>query len=143
MQVGGGFDFSGMKEQTESWGTEHEVNDSVEFIVAPGEDQAIILAIPLVIYHYKIWIPEYEVTQEEVDAYNELRKENPALDPYPYEEGEIAINKNECEKLRMQMSKEIWLSFFNEYLFRNGLITQEERLKMNGKIASYISRIRK
>lgn len=33
----------------------------------------------------------------------------------------------------MQMSKEIWLSFFNEYLFRNGLITQEERLKMNGK----------
>ena len=60
-----------------------------------------------------------------------------------YEEGEIAINKNDCEKLRIQMSKEIWLSFFNEYLFRNGLITQEERLKMNGKIASYISRIRK
>lgn len=63
-----------MKEQTESWGTEHEVNDSVEFIVAPGEDQAIILAIPLVIYHYKIWIPEYEVTQEEVDAYNDCAR---------------------------------------------------------------------
>jgi hypothetical protein len=58
-------------------------------------------------------------------------------------EGEITINKNECEKQRMQMSKEIWLSFFNEYLFKNGLITQEERLKMNGKIATYISRIKK
>lgn len=103
VQVGGGFDFSGMKEQTESWGTEHEVNDSVEFIVAPGEDQAIILAIPLVIYHYKIWIPEYEVTQEEVDAYNELRKENPALDPYPYEEGEIAPGSWQEYDVQMQL----------------------------------------
>lgn len=40
------------------------------------------------------------------------------------------------------MAKEIWLNFFNEYLYKIGQITQEERLKMNGKIATYINKIK-
>lgn len=52
--------------------------------------------------------------------------------------GAMTINVTEKEKQRISVSKEIWLSFFNEYLFKCGLITQDERLKMNGKIATYI-----
>ncbi len=57
--------------------------------------------------------------------------------------GAMTINVTEKEKLRIKMSKEIWLSFFNEYLFRCGLITQDERLKMSVKIVAYIGRTRR
>lgn len=55
----------------------------------------------------------------------------------------MAVLNKDIEKSRELMSKEIWLSFFNEYLYKNGLITQEERLKMNTKIAAYISKLKK
>ena len=49
-------------------------------------------------------------------------------------EGEIVLMIKDAEKSRELMSKELWLSFFNEYLYKNGFISQEERLKMNTKI---------
>ncbi len=87
--VGGGIDLSLMGSYVGTWESEHSVQDSVEFISAPGEDKAIILAVPLVIYHYKVLIPEYEVTQSHIDAYEEMREANPDLEPYPYEIGDI------------------------------------------------------
>lgn len=89
VKLGGGFELGGMASYVGSWGTEHAVEDSVEFIVAPGEDQAIVLAVPLVIYHYQVYIPAYEVTQEDVDTYNEMRAQQPELEPYPYKAGDI------------------------------------------------------
>jgi len=50
---------------------------------------------------------------------------------------------NGLQSKREWMSKEIWLSFFNEYLYKNGFISQDERLKMNTKIAAYISKLKK
>ena len=55
----------------------------------------------------------------------------------------MKINEPENKKRRVQMSKELWLSFFNEYLFKNGFISQDERVKMNGKIAAYIGYTRR
>lgn len=56
---------------------------------------------------------------------------------------ERIINKHECEVARAIASKELWMTFFNDYLFNQGVITEEEKLKMNGKITSYISRMNK
>lgn len=86
--VGGGFEVGLMGRYVGSYGSAHAVKDSVEFIVAPGEDQAIVLAVPLVIYHYEIRIPAYVATQEDIDNYNELRKVDPDLPAFGYKVGD-------------------------------------------------------
>ncbi len=53
------------------------------------------------------------------------------------------MRKVSVEKQKELMAQEVWLSFFNEFLFKAGAITQEERLKMNEKIAKYMSKQRK
>ena len=54
-----------------------------------------------------------------------------------------AVLCNDNQKSKELMSRELWLSFFNEYLYKNGLITQEERLKMNTKITAYFGKFKK
>ena len=51
--------------------------------------------------------------------------------------------KNSIEKEKKLIAKELWLSFFNEYLFKADAITQEERIKMNEIILRVISKQRK
>lgn len=86
--VGGGFEVGLMADYVGSYGSTHAVKDSVEFVIAPGEDQAIVLAVPLVIYHYKIRVPSYVVTQEDIDNYEKQRAAVPDLEPFPYKVGD-------------------------------------------------------
>ena len=51
--------------------------------------------------------------------------------------------KNSIEKEKKLIAQELWLSFFNEYLFKADAITQEERIKMNEIILRVISKQRK
>ena len=39
-------------------------------------------------------------------------------------------NQSGKEKSRMELTSQLWMKYFNEYLFQNGLITEKERNHM-------------
>ena len=46
---------------------------SYRVTVSPGEDHAVVYAIPVVTYLYRVYVPEYEMTEESLAIYNEYK----------------------------------------------------------------------
>ena len=46
----------------------------------------------------------------------------------------IKAKKLTNEELRKNMAKHIWLTYYNEYLFQQGIITEDARNRMKIKI---------
>ena len=46
----------------------------------------------------------------------------------------IKVKKSTNEELRKNMAKHIWLTYYNEYLFQQGIITEDARNRMKIKI---------
>ena len=44
------------------------------------------------------------------------------------------------EQLRLKMTEKLWLYYFNDVLYRKGLISQEERQRMKLRIDSEYNR---
>lgn len=72
--AGGGLELEGLGKYVGSYGKSHSISDSYEIALPPGEDQAIMMAVPVVTYHYALWVPEFTVTQADIDSYNEMRE---------------------------------------------------------------------
>jgi hypothetical protein len=53
------------------------------------------------------------------------------------------MRKSSSEKQKQLMAEEIWLSFFNNYLFKSNVITMDERIQMNNEIIKLINKKRK
>lgn len=49
----------------------------------------------------------------------------------------------ECEKIEKRFAEDVWLNYFNKYLFEHGTISEREYKKMIEKIATRKSRHRK
>ena len=58
---------------------------SYRVTVSPGEDHVVVYAIPVVTYLYRVYVPEYEITEEGLAIYNEYKA---ASDPV-YNVGDI------------------------------------------------------
>lgn len=97
ISVGGGVEFSELAKYIGSYASEHKIEDSYETVVAPGEDHAVIMAIPVVSYNYQMWVPEYTVTQSDIDAYNKMCEQDPSIAEYPYALGQTVTGHwEEC-----------------------------------------------
>ena len=44
------------------------------------------------------------------------------------------------EEREIRLSEDLWLNYFNRYLFENGTITEKEYKKMDGKRKRYVRR---
>lgn len=84
VKTGGGFELAYMAGYVGSYATENSITDSIEIAVASGEDQAVIMAVPIVVYHYQIYLPPRVLTQEDIDSYERYCQENPELTQEPY-----------------------------------------------------------
>lgn len=49
--------------------TAHTIKEVLTFTSGAGEDYVALIVVPIVTYHYKTWVPEHKVTQEDVDKY--------------------------------------------------------------------------
>lgn len=49
--------------------------------------------------------------------------------------------KETTTEILTKVSSEFWLKYFNEYLYKNNLISHGEMLKINEMINRYINRI--
>lgn len=47
----------------------HTKKETLTFTSGAGEDYVALIVVPIVTYHYKTWVPEHAVTQEDVDKY--------------------------------------------------------------------------
>lgn len=47
----------------------HTKKETLTFTSGAGEDYVALIVMPIVTYHYKTWVPEHAVTQEDVDRY--------------------------------------------------------------------------
>ena len=48
---------------------------------------------------------------------------------------EKVLSEEEREKLEIKFAEDVWLNYFNKYLFENGTISEQEYKKMTEKIA--------
>ena len=46
------------------------------------------------------------------------------------------LSENEREKLEVRFAEDVWLNYFNKYLFEHGTISEQEYKKMTEKIAA-------
>ncbi len=46
------------------------------------------------------------------------------------------LSEDECEKLEVRFAEDVWLNYFNRYLFEHGTISEKEYKKMTEKIAA-------
>ncbi|MCD8364928.1 MAG: InlB B-repeat-containing protein [Clostridiales bacterium] len=88
LEIGVGLEVDASASYLGSYLTEHSVEGSYSVKVAPGEDYAVVFAVPLVVYHYKVWSPGYTVTEDHIKAYNEMKETDSSLGDYPYEVGD-------------------------------------------------------
>lgn len=93
---GGGMELGFMAKYAGSYGTSHGESGSYKISIPPGEDQAVILAVPVLSHHYSMWVPEYKVTDEDIKNYKEMYKDN---EDVPDEYTVFAINKDTGELL--------------------------------------------
>lgn len=91
VMFGGGMELGFMAKYAGSYGTSHGKTDSYKISIPPGEDQAVILAVPMVSHHYSMWVPEYTVTDEDIKNYKEMYKDNENV---PEEYTVFAIDKD-------------------------------------------------
>ena len=49
---------------------------------------------------------------------------------------EKVLSEEEREKLEIKFAEDVWLNYFNKYLFENGTISEQEYKKMTEKIAA-------
>ena len=52
-----------------------------------------------------------------------------------------ALTEEECEKIEKRFAEDVWLNYFNQYLFDHGTISEKEYKKMTEKIAMRKSRL--
>lgn len=95
--MGFNYEIGAMGKYIGSYGKSNSISDSYEIAVPPGEDQAIVMAVPVVAYHYDLWIPEYTVTQENINDYNKLRDSASNPQDYPEEYTVYTLNKETGE----------------------------------------------
>ena len=65
-----GFNIDGAGQYVGSYQTSHTKTETLTFTSGGGEDYVALITVPIVSYHYDQWIPEHEVTEEEVEYYN-------------------------------------------------------------------------
>ncbi len=46
------------------------------------------------------------------------------------------LSEDELEKLEVRFAEDVWLNYFNRYLFEHGTISEKEYKKMTEKIAA-------
>lgn len=56
---------------------------------APGYDWVVMLAVPMVIYHYQVWYPEHTFTAEEKSAMEEAKETLDVEEEIEYKEGDV------------------------------------------------------
>lgn len=114
--IGMGFSLKSSAKYLGSYENQHKIEDSIKISVAPGEDYAVILAAPLVVYHYDMWVPEYTVTQDMIDSYNEEREKDPdSIPEYPYKVNEVVPGHIEDYKVTTQLKPTIGHLPLEEY----------------------------
>ena len=47
-----------------------------------------------------------------------------------------ALSEEEREKLEVRFAEDVWLNYFNRYLFEHGTISEQEYKKMTEKITA-------
>lgn len=95
--TGGGAGLSVIAQYVNNYSESITKTDSYKKSVAAGKDYVVLYAVPVVTYNYNIWIPDQVVTDEAIKAYEEIRKNDPTLEPLKYNEGEIiAAHNEEC-----------------------------------------------
>ena len=107
--TGGGVGFEGemeaMAQYVGSYMTENATESKVEIKVAPGEDSAVLLAIPVVAYSYDVLIPEHIATQEEVDNYQTIEEANTEVESCPYKVGDTVPAQHETISVSQQLEQ--------------------------------------
>lgn len=56
---------------------------------APGYDWVVMLAVPIVVYHYQVWYPEHTFTSDEKAAMEEAKETLDLEEEIEYEEGDV------------------------------------------------------
>ncbi len=70
VKMGGGFNAEVFANYLGSYYTSNQVTHSVSYTENSGRDMVVCSATPVVIYEYEVWVPEFLITQEYLDAYN-------------------------------------------------------------------------
>ena len=83
----GGFsiELEAMGKHVSGYSTENTIEESYKLSVRAGEDKAILTAVPMVCYTYDMWVPDFTVDQDYIDAYKQLSEDHTC----PYQVGEI------------------------------------------------------
>ncbi|MFR1638300.1 MAG: hypothetical protein ACLSVD_03480 [Eggerthellaceae bacterium] len=70
VKMGGGFNAEVFANYLGSYYASNQVTHSVSYTENSGRDMVVCSATPVVIYEYEVWVPEFLITQEYLDAYN-------------------------------------------------------------------------
>ncbi|WP_139651098.1 hypothetical protein [Raoultibacter phocaeensis] len=68
--LGGGFDFGAMFNYAGSYYRERNVERSLTYEEYAGRTMVVTSAVPVVVYEYDVYVPEFTVTQQYLDEYN-------------------------------------------------------------------------
>ena len=68
--LGGGFDFGAMFNYAGSYYRERNVEHSLTYEEYAGRTMVVTSAVPVVVYEYDVYVPEFTITQEYLDEYN-------------------------------------------------------------------------
>lgn len=68
--LGGGFDFGAMFNYAGSYYRERNVERSLTYEEYAGRTMVVTSAIPVVVYEYDVYVPEFTITQQYLDEYN-------------------------------------------------------------------------
>ncbi len=135
-KVGGGISLGAMGEYVGSYGNSHMYSDTYSVTLIPGNDYAITVAVPMVKYNYKVWVPDYKVTQEVIDAYNECKIQDPDLAPFSYKVGETVPGKWETTSVQMTLEPTYTHMTVDEYneLAKKYELTQFDKSLLGNKV---------
>lgn len=68
--LGGGFDFEEMLNYVGSYYHERNVERALSYQEYAGRTMVVTSAVPVVVYEYDVYVPEFTVTQDYLDEYN-------------------------------------------------------------------------
>lgn len=68
--LGGGFDFEAMLNYVGSYYHERNVERALTYEEYAGRTMVVTSAVPVVVYEYDVYVPEFTVTQDYLDEYN-------------------------------------------------------------------------
>lgn len=74
--LGGGFDFEAMFNYAGSYYRERNVERSLSYGEYAGRNMVVTSAVPVVVYEYDVYVPEFTITQQYLDEYNKHAEPN-------------------------------------------------------------------